>query len=83
MSSEWRWSEYDAPSASAQQSHAGDAAKRLHILNEAETLMLNEAPILPVYWYTHSYLMRPEVTYRYQCLGKGAPPRLMPPARYS
>jgi len=39
----------------------GDATKRLQILNEAETLMLNEAPILPVYWYTHSYLMRPEV----------------------
>lgn len=39
----------------------GDAAKRLALLHEAETLMLNEAPILPVYWYTHSYLMRPEV----------------------
>lgn len=39
----------------------GDAEKRLRILNEAETLMLNEAPVLPVYWYTHSYLMRPEV----------------------
>lgn len=39
----------------------GDATKRLQILNEAETLLLNEAPILPVYWYTHSYLMRPEV----------------------
>jgi oligopeptide transport system substrate-binding protein len=39
----------------------GDAEKRLRILNEAETLMLNEAPVLPVYWYTHSYLMRSEV----------------------
>ncbi len=39
----------------------GDAAKRLQILHEAETLLLNEAPMLPVYWYTHSYLMRPEV----------------------
>ncbi len=39
----------------------GDAAKRLQILNEAETLLLSEAPMLPVYWYTHSYLMRPEV----------------------
>ena len=26
------------------------------------------------------HLMRPEATYRYQCLGVGAPPRLMPPA---
>lgn len=39
----------------------GDAAKRLQILNEAETILLNEAPMLPIYWYTHSYLMRPEV----------------------
>jgi oligopeptide transport system substrate-binding protein len=39
----------------------GDATKRLQLLNEAETILLNEAPMLPVYWYTHSYLMRPEV----------------------
>lgn len=39
----------------------GDVAKRLQILSEAETLILNEAPMLPIYWYTHSYLMRPEV----------------------
>ncbi len=26
------------------------------------------------------HLMRPEATYRYQCLGRGTPPRLMPPA---
>ncbi len=39
----------------------GDAAKRLAILNEAETILLNEVPMLPVYWYTHSYLKRPEV----------------------
>ncbi|WP_395737234.1 peptide ABC transporter substrate-binding protein [Prosthecobacter sp.] len=39
----------------------GDATKRLQLLNEAETILLNEAPIIPIYWYTHSYLMRPEV----------------------
>ncbi|MEH6365742.1 MAG: ATP-binding protein [Pseudomonas marincola] len=26
------------------------------------------------------HLMRPEASYRYQCLGRGTPPRLMPPA---
>ncbi|HUH37255.1 MAG TPA: ATP-binding protein [Spongiibacteraceae bacterium] len=26
------------------------------------------------------HLMRPEATYRYECVGKGAPPTLMPPA---
>lgn len=39
----------------------GDAAKRLKLLQEAETILLNEAPMLPIYWSTHSYLMRPEV----------------------
>ncbi|CAD5375598.1 Sensor histidine kinase PrrB (RegB) [Pseudomonas sp. OF001] len=29
------------------------------------------------------HLMRPEATYRYQCLGVGAPPRLMPPTDLS
>ena len=38
-----------------------DVPKRLQLLNEAETILLNEAPMLPIYWYTHSYLMRPEV----------------------
>ncbi len=41
--------------------HEGDASKRLELLHEAETVLLNEAPVFPVYWYTHSYLMRPEV----------------------
>jgi oligopeptide transport system substrate-binding protein len=55
----WSNSRYDEL---IQQSFSeGDAAKRLQILNEAETLVLTEAPILPVYWYTHSYLMRTEV----------------------
>ncbi|WP_395743740.1 peptide ABC transporter substrate-binding protein [Prosthecobacter sp.] len=39
----------------------GNDARRLQLLNEAETLLLKEAPIIPIYWYTHSYLMRPEV----------------------
>ncbi|MBK8091791.1 MAG: peptide ABC transporter substrate-binding protein [Verrucomicrobiaceae bacterium] len=39
----------------------GDPARRLAILREAETLMLDEAPILPVYWYVRPHLMRPEV----------------------
>jgi two-component system sensor histidine kinase RegB len=29
------------------------------------------------------HLMHPEATYRFQCLGKGTPPRLMPPADLS
>lgn len=39
----------------------GDAGRRLALLQQAEALMLDEAPALPVYWYTRSFLMRPEV----------------------
>lgn len=39
----------------------GDTAKRFALLREAETILLDELPILPVYWYVHTYLMRPEL----------------------
>ncbi len=45
----------------AQSFREGDAAKRLQLLNEAETLLLHELPMLPIYWYTRPQLMRPEV----------------------
>lgn len=30
-------------------------------MREAEAILLEELPVLPVYWYTRSYLIRPEV----------------------
>ena len=39
----------------------GDAQKRMAMLKEAETILLDELPVLPVYWYVHTYLLRPEV----------------------
>ena len=39
----------------------GDLAKRFAILQEAEAHMLEEVPIIPIYWYVRSYLVRPEV----------------------
>jgi len=39
----------------------GDTAKRLAILHEAESILLDELPVLPVYWYVRNYLVRPEV----------------------
>lgn len=45
----------------AKSSLEGDPAKRMAILREAEELLLDEAPILPIYWYVHSYMMKPEV----------------------
>jgi oligopeptide transport system substrate-binding protein len=38
-----------------------DPAQRLRILEEAETLLMEEQPILPLYWQNHTYLMRQEV----------------------
>ncbi len=55
----WSNARYDA--LISQSFREGDASKRLALLHEAEELLLSEAPLLPVYWYTHSYLMRPEV----------------------
>lgn len=39
----------------------GDATERFSILKEAETVLMDELPIIPIYWYAHSYLIRPEV----------------------
>jgi oligopeptide transport system substrate-binding protein len=35
--------------------------QRLQLLQQAESLLLEELPILPLYWQTQSHLMRPEV----------------------
>lgn len=42
-------------------SQIGDATERFAILKEAETVLLDELPIIPIYWYAQSYLVRPEV----------------------
>lgn len=39
----------------------GDAAKRMALLHEAEEILLDELPILPMYWYVHSYMLHPSV----------------------
>jgi oligopeptide transport system substrate-binding protein len=39
----------------------GTAEARYAKLREAETILLEAMPVLPVYWYTRSYLLRPEV----------------------
>lgn len=38
-----------------------DAQRRFHILHDAEEILLDEVPVLPVYWYMHAFLLRPEV----------------------
>ncbi|MES2596828.1 MAG: peptide ABC transporter substrate-binding protein [Verrucomicrobiota bacterium] len=38
-----------------------DLTKRLGMLKEAETILLDELPVLPIYWYVRNFLLRPEV----------------------
>jgi oligopeptide transport system substrate-binding protein len=55
----WSNSEYDRLIAEA--ARTGDLQRRLEIFQQAEAILLDEAPILPIYFYTRVCLMRPEV----------------------
>lgn len=44
-----------------QAARTGDPKARLEILRQAEDLFLSEAPVVPVYWYTNTYLIQPSV----------------------
>lgn len=41
--------------------NTADIDKRLATLSEAEAIIMADAPVLPIYWYTTNYLARPEV----------------------
>lgn len=55
----WDSPEYEALLSSAAQQ--ADPAMRLDGLRQAERLMIDAYPILPVSWYSRNYLLRPEV----------------------
>ena len=55
----WSNREYDRLIGEASQT--GDQAARYAAFQKAEAILLEEAPILPVYFYTHTFLIRPEV----------------------
>jgi oligopeptide transport system substrate-binding protein len=55
----WSSEKYDSLMAASCQEP--DAQKRMAIMHEAEELLLDEQPIVPVYWYVVSYMKRPEV----------------------
>lgn len=40
---------------------AGDLAKRAEILGDAETLLLEDLPVIPIYFYVSTHLVRPWV----------------------
>jgi oligopeptide transport system substrate-binding protein len=39
----------------------GDPAKRRALLQQAESLMLADTPLLPIYFYVNKHLVKPEV----------------------
>jgi oligopeptide transport system substrate-binding protein len=55
----WSSPAYDALLASA--ANAAQPAVRLGLLAKAEDLLLHEAPIIPLFHYTHVFLIRPSV----------------------
>lgn len=63
----WSSPAYDALMDAS--SREPDPARRMAQLQEAETLLLDELPMLPLYWYVHTWLKRPEV--------RGWPPSLL------
>jgi oligopeptide transport system substrate-binding protein len=54
----WSNATYDRLIREAQ---AGSPEQRLRLLREAETILLNELPVVPLYWYTRTYLLDPRV----------------------
>jgi oligopeptide transport system substrate-binding protein len=55
----WTSPEYDAALTAA--SRAPTAAERNALFQKAEALLLDAAPIIPLYHYTHVFVIRPEV----------------------
>ncbi|MDQ6632269.1 MAG: peptide ABC transporter substrate-binding protein [Verrucomicrobiota bacterium] len=55
----WSNAEYDR--LIKQASEAGDQEKRYAIFQKAEALLLDEMPVIPIYFYTRVYLIQPSV----------------------
>src|SRR5207248_1019179 len=55
------WSNTDYDRLIGEASQTGDQAARYAAFQKAEAILLEDAPILPVYFYTHAFLIRPSV----------------------
>jgi oligopeptide transport system substrate-binding protein len=55
----WSNAEYDRLIAEA--ARTGDPAQRLEVFQKAEAILMDELPIIPIYFYTRVYLKRPEL----------------------
>jgi oligopeptide transport system substrate-binding protein len=54
-----------------------DPTQRLALLRQAETILLQEGPLLPIYWYTRTYLLDPSVQNWHPVLLDSHPPKLL------
>ena len=55
------WASEDYMNLLRKAENTADPAARLRTLAEAETILLEDLPVIPNYWYTTNYLLRPEV----------------------
>lgn len=55
----WKNSQYDALLDQAEQTV--DVKKRYGILGQAETILMDDSPMIPIYFYTRIYLIKPSV----------------------
>ncbi len=77
----WSNARYDELIAAA--AAAPDQAARYAAFQEAEAILLEEAPILPIFFFTHAFLIRPSVQHWHPTILDHHPykyVRLVPPA---
>jgi len=55
----WASKEYESLLRKAEKT--ASVPLRMSTLAEAESVLLKDTPILPIYWYSTNYLLRPEV----------------------
>ncbi|MEN8694825.1 MAG: peptide ABC transporter substrate-binding protein [Akkermansiaceae bacterium] len=55
------WSSKEFEDLLKKAENTADVPTRMKILSEAERRLLEDTPVLPIYWYTRNYLLRPEV----------------------
>lgn len=60
----WTRPEYDAAIRNA--SKEFDAAKRMEYLHEAENMLMNDLPIMPLFYYTKSTMIKPHLVGTYK-----------------
>lgn len=62
----WQNGQYDAFVFEATRTNEPNA--RRHLIEQAETLLIKDAPIIPLYYYTHVFAIQPSVKNWYPTL---------------